>query len=221
MLYVVATPIGNLEDITLRAIRILGEVDFILAEDTRKTIRLLKHHRILFKEVISFHEHNEGKRVFPVIEKLLSGKNCALVSNAGTPSISDPGFKIIKKCLENNISVTSIPGPSSVINGLVLSGLAVDSFCYFGFLPRKKGKREKIFKQIKVFDNTAIILESPYRVLATLNEMLDFFGERQVCLLREMTKLFEQRICGKISEVISSVKGKQLKGEFVIVLSKD
>lgn len=216
-LFIIATPIGNLEDITLRAIKTLKECDFILCEDTRRAKILLKHYGIE-KLLISYFEGNEEKRIPEVLEKLKEGKNIGLISDAGTPLISDPGYKLVRKCREENIDVIPIPGPSAVISALSVSGLETDKFAFIGFPPKKKGKRIKLLERLRDFDGSLIFYVSPYKVKEFLKELLEVLGDRRVCVCREMTKMFEEYIYGRISEVMDRVKEK---GEFVIVVGKD
>ncbi|MBN3041166.1 MAG: 16S rRNA (cytidine(1402)-2'-O)-methyltransferase [Candidatus Omnitrophica bacterium] len=218
MLYIVATPIGNLEDITFRGLRILGQADYILAEDTRKTARLLKHNNIS-KPLVSFFEHNELKKIPSVIKDLKQNKNIVLVSNAGTPAISDPGYKLIRECSKENLPLTSIPGPSAPINALVLSALASDKFIFLGFLPRKKSKALLILKKAAQLKITTIIFESPFRTIKTLKNIQQEFKNPKVAVVREMTKLYEEVISADIQEVIARLEQKPLKGEVTIVIN--
>ncbi|MCF7916500.1 MAG: 16S rRNA (cytidine(1402)-2'-O)-methyltransferase [Candidatus Omnitrophica bacterium] len=219
MLYVVATPIGNREDITLRALRILGEVDFILAEDTRKTGALLNHFQIKNK-LVSFYEHNEDKKGLQIITELKKGKQIALVSSAGTPTISDPGFKLIRECKQEGIKVVPLPGPSSIIAALSVSSLGTDKFTFFGYLPRKKGARLQFITGIKDFSTTLVFFESPYRVSRTLGELMLILGNRKVAVCRELTKKFEEIFEGSLSEAVRHFNKKKPKGEFVIILDR-
>ena len=218
MLYIVATPIGNLEDITLRALKALKEADLILTEDTRKAGFLLKHYDISKKPFLSFYEHNEDKRIPQVLEQLKQNKTVVLITSAGTPLISDPGFKLVRECIEENIPFTSIPGASSVINSLVLSGMPSDNFLFLGFLPRKHGKRLKKIQNLKGYNFTTIFFESAQRLPRTLLEFRQTLGERQCCVCRETTKYYEEIIRGSLSQVIRHVSGRKLKGECTIVL---
>jgi len=215
-LFVVATPIGNLEDITLRAIRTLKECDFILCEDTRRAKILLKHYGIE-KPLISYFEGNEEKRIPEVIDLLKEGKNIALISDAGTPLISDPGYRLVKRCREEGIDVLPVPGPSAVIAALSVSGLETDRFMFLGFPSQKKGKRRKLLEEIKDFEGSIVFYVSPYDIREFLEEALEVLGDRRVCICREMTKLFEEYLYGKLSEVKDKVKEK---GEFVVVVGK-
>ncbi len=218
MLYIAATPIGNLEDITLRALRILAEADFILAEDTRKTGALLKHFNIKNK-LISFYEHNEKKKAPQIIAELKKGKNVALVSSAGTPTISDPGFKLKRKCREEKIKVTSLPGPSSIIAALSLTSLESNKFIFCGYLPKKKGARLKLISQILNCQAAWVFFESPYRIVRTLGELKDALGNRKIAVCRELTKRFEEVFEGRLNEAIQHFNQKRPKGEFTLVLS--
>jgi conserved hypothetical protein TIGR00096 len=215
-LFVVATPIGNLEDITLRAIRTLKECDFILCEDTRRAKILLNHYGIE-KPLISYFEGNEEKRIPEVIDLLREGKNIALISDAGTPLISDPGYRLVKRCREEGIDVLPVPGPSAVIAALSVSGLETDRFMFLGFPPQKIGKRRKLLEEIKDFEGSLVFYLSPYDIKEFLEEVLEILGDRRVCICREMTKFFEEYLCGKLSEVKDKVKEK---GEFVVVVGK-
>ncbi|MCK4917028.1 MAG: 16S rRNA (cytidine(1402)-2'-O)-methyltransferase [Candidatus Omnitrophica bacterium] len=219
MLFIVATPIGNMEDISLRALRILKEVDFILAEDTRKTGMLLKRLDIK-KKMVSFFDHNEGKRIAWVIEELKRGKTIALVSSAGTPTIADPGFKLVRECRRENVEVTSIPGPSSVINALVLTSVPHDKFLFLGYLSRKKSDRIKCFQKLKEINITGVFLESPYRVLRSLNDLKEVLGDRKIAVIREMTKKFEEVLEVSLGEAISNLNKKLLKGEIIVVVER-
>ena len=215
-LYIVSTPIGNLEDITFRAVDILKEVNCIAAEDTRHASILLKRYSI-HKRCVSYYKDNEERRSTELIHKLQNGEDVALICNAGTPAISDPGFKIIKKAAENSISVVPVPGPSSILSALVVSGLKTDRFCFEGFLPKKKGRRKRLL-ELKEESRTLIIFESPYRLVRTLRDMLDHFGDRNCVVAREMTKVYEEFKRGTVSELLEYYSGKTPKGECVIVI---
>jgi 16S rRNA (cytidine1402-2'-O)-methyltransferase len=217
-LYLVPTPIGNLEDITLRALRILKEVHAILAEDTRQSMKLLKHYEIE-KTLISYHMHNEHRELPKFIRMLEEGKNLALVSDAGTPAISDPGFLIVRECLRNAIDVECLPGATAFVPALVKSGLPSDSFCFEGFLPEKKG-RQTMLKKLSEEERTIILYESPHRLLKTLEQLKEFFGEdRQASVSRELTKLFEETVNGTFLELITHFQSKPVKGEIVMVIA--
>ena len=216
-LYIIPTPIGNLEDITLRALRILKEVDLILAEDTRVTKKLLMHFGIE-KSVQSYHSFNEHKVVNQLVNKIQSGAVTALVSDAGTPGISDPGFLITKHCLENNIQVECLPGATAFVPALIKSGFASDSFCFEGFLPQKKG-RQTMLKELALEKRTIILYEAPHKILKTLSQIIEFFGEdRKVSVSRELTKIYEETITGNSKEVLKYFSEKQIRGEFVVVI---
>ena len=217
-LFVVPTPIGNLEDITLRTIRILKEVDTIVCEDTRQTVKLLSHLNIS-KPLISFYTQNQLKRIPHIISLLKEGKNIALVSDCGTPAISDPGYYLIKEALNNNISVVPLPGACALITALVGSGLATDSFIFLGFLRKKTGKMKKELELAKQTDKTIIFYESPHRILKTLKVCKEVFGnDTNIVLARELTKKFEEFIRGNIREVINNLSNRQILGEFVVLI---
>ena len=218
MLYIVATPIGNLADITLRAIETLKDVDYILAEDTRKAGFLLSRMEIK-KKLVSFYEHNEKRKTVNIIADLKNGLNIALISSAGTPTISDPGYVLVRECRKEEIEVTALPGPSSIVNALSLTSLPHEKFTFLGYMPRKKSARLKLFEEIKNQTITFVFLESPYRVVKSLANIIQIMGNPQVCLAREMTKKFEEVIEGRVSEVIKIVEKRTLKGEFVLILS--
>jgi 16S rRNA (cytidine1402-2'-O)-methyltransferase len=217
-LYVVSTPIGNLEDISLRAIRTLNEVDLIACEDTRNTRKLLSHYDIK-RPLTSYHEHNEKVKAQELLRQLRSGKNIALVSDAGTPGISDPGFRLVKIASENGIDIISVPGPSAAVAALSISGLPTSSFSFFGFLPRTKNKKEAFLKAIQGSEQTLIFYESARRVIDTLTSIFHAFGEREISVSRELTKMFEETVRGRSSDVIEKLRGKKdLKGEFTLVI---
>lgn len=216
-LYIIPTPIGNLEDITLRAIRILSEVDFVLAEDTRTTGNLLRHLNIS-KQIISHHLHNEHKTVAQICDKIAAGNQVALVSDAGTPAISDPGFLLVRECLKNDIEVECLPGATALIPALVNSGFPCEKFCFEGFLPQKKGRQTRL-NFLKDEKRTMIFYESPHRLLKTLEQFIEFFGtERRVSVSRELTKIHEENARGTLTEVFSHFQSKTIKGEIVIVM---
>ena len=216
-LYIVSTPIGNLDDITLRAIRILGSVDLVAAEDTRKTKFLLDHLSIT-KPLISFYTYNEARRVPELIDMLKAGKSVALVTDAGTPGVSDPAYSIVHAAVARGVRVIPIPGASAVLAALVASGLPTDRFVFEGFLPVKKGRKTKL-ESLRGEERTMVFYESPFRVERTLEDVRQNFGDRQVAVVRELTKKFEQVLRGKVSDVLSRIKGKSLKGEFVLVVA--
>jgi len=216
-LYIVPTPIGNLEDITLRAIRILKECDLILAEDTRNTIYLLKHLQIN-KPLKSYHQHNEHKILQEIISLIQEGKNIALVSDAGTPAISDPGFLLVRECIAANIDVETLPGPTAFVPALVNSGFPCDNFIFIGFLPVKKGRSTKL-KSLIEETKTIILYESPYRLVKALEELKATLGdERKASVSRELSKLFEETKRGTLQELITYFSLKTVKGEIVIVV---
>ncbi len=218
MLYLVATPIGNLNDITLRALTILREVDVIASEDTRKTGLLLKHFDIS-KPQASFHEHNEERAGQYLEELLQQGKSVALVTNAGTPGISDPGYTLVRRAIHAHIDVTMIPGPTALVMALVLSGLPVHSFTFRGFPPRKSGPRRKFIEIDKASPHTLIFYESPYRLAAFLQDALAVLGDREAALANDLTKMFEEVQRGTIASLLESVSQSKLKGEFIVVLA--
>lgn len=215
-LFIVPTPIGNLEDITFRAVRILKEVDLILAEDTRQTSKLLKHYNIQ-KPTSSYHQNNEHRIVEFIADRITAGETMALVTDAGTPGISDPGFLLIRECLKKNVDVECLPGPTAFVPALVNSGLPSDSFCFEGFLPHKKGKLKKL-DSLKKETRTMIFYESPYRLVKTLEQFLEIFGEREASVSRELTKIYEETKRGPLSSLIDYFKQKTIKGEIVIVV---
>jgi 16S rRNA (cytidine1402-2'-O)-methyltransferase len=216
-LYIVPTPIGNLEDITLRALRILKEVDLVLAEDTRKSSFLLQHFNIQNK-LQSHHKFNEHRTSDKIIEQLKQGLNIAVISDAGTPGISDPGFLIVRACIESNITVECLPGPTAVIPALILSGFACDRFVFEGFLPHKKGRQTK-FIALALEERTIIIYESPHRIEKTLQQMLEYFEpERRISVCRELTKKFEEAIRGTLQEIVSNLPSYKMIGEIVLVI---
>jgi len=218
ILYVVSTPIGNLDDITLRALRTLRDVDLIAAEDTRRTRKLLSRFDI-HTPLVSYFEHNEFKRMDKLLSHLKGKKNIALVSDAGTPGISDPGYRLIQEAIKRDMPVISIPGPSAAIAALSVAGLPTDSFTFIGFLPRKGGKRKKLLDKMADSSWTSILYESTHRLMETLGELLAACGDRQIVVTRELTKAFEEVIRGAISEVIDILKGRRIKGEITIVLA--
>lgn len=217
-LYIVATPIGNLEDITLRAIRILKEVDIIAAEDTRHTLKLLNHLDIT-KPMISYHRHNEEVKTDELIQKLLEGKNIALVSDAGTPVISDPGEEIVKVALENNIKVNPIPGPCALITALIASGIDAKEFTFLGFLPLNKKNRKEKLEQIEKQEITTILYEAPHKLMQTLEELSEITKNRKIVLARELTKIHEEYISGTAEKLKENIQDP--KGEYVIIIEKN
>ena len=216
-LYLVPTPIGNLEDITLRAIRVLKEVDGILAEDTRTSGNLLRHLGIS-KPMTAFHLNNEHQQVAHMADRIEAGETLALVTDAGTPAISDPGFMLVRECISRGIEVECLPGPTAFVPALVNSGLPADHFIFEGFLPHKKGRQTKI-QQIAEYSYTTILYESPYRLVKTLQQLMEVMGpDRQVCVSRELTKVHEENVRGTLAEVIEYFSEKDVKGEIVIII---
>ncbi len=218
-LYLVPTPIGNLKDITHRGVDVLNKVDIILAEDTRKTQKLLSHYDIQTK-MFSYHTFNEHKKLQKWVDKLLSGLEIALVSDAGTPSISDPGFLLVRECMRNNINTECLPGPTAFLPALVSSGFSCDRFIFEGFLPNKKGRTKRL-RMLTNYDMTVILYESPHRLLKTLKQLSELLGPDQlVSVSREISKIHEENKRGKIKEIINYYELKKPKGEFVIIVSK-
>ena len=221
-IYIVSTPIGNLKDITIRAIEVLQKVDVIACEDTRVTKKLLKHYNIN-KPLLSYHEHNEKQRCSELINYILQGKDIGLISDAGTPLISDPGFVLIRKAVEIGAKVIPVPGPSSILAGLVASGLPTDKFTFVGFLPRKKGRKSRLneLKKISEITNmTFVFLESPHRIERLITELIGLWGEEtKISICRELTKLHEQIITANAQDIFAMIQKKQipLKGEFVVI----
>jgi 16S rRNA (cytidine1402-2'-O)-methyltransferase len=216
-LYIVPTPIGNLEDITFRAVRILKEADLILAEDTRTSSHLLRHYEISTK-LASHHKFNEHKTVERIADQILGGDNIALISDAGTPSISDPGFLLVRTCIEKGVDVECLPGATAFVPALVNAGFPSDKFCFEGFLPQKKG-REKRMTELEQESRTMIFYESPFRLVKLLEQFVAHFGaERQVSVSRELTKLFEENFRGTCAEVLAHFSAKTIKGEIVVVV---
>lgn len=217
-LFVVSTPIGNLEDITLRAINVLKGCDVIACEDTRTTKKLLARYGIE-TNLTSYHEHNEVEKSQKLLEELKEGKDVALVSDAGTPSVSDPGWRLVNLSIENNIEIVPIPGPSAILSALVVSGLPTDSFLFLGFFPKTVGKKKELLKNVKDYPCTLIFYESARRLSGTLSVLLEILGDRGICVAREMTKLYEEAIRGSVSEVISVLSERDsVKGEVTVVL---
>jgi len=217
-LYLIPTPIGNLKDITLRALEVLKNVDSILAEDTRKTKKLLNHYNIS-AQLDSYHQHNEHRKLQKIITELKSGMTYALVSDAGTPSISDPGFLLVRECIKNNIDVETLPGATAFVPALANSGLSSEKFVFEGFLPVKKG-RSKILLKLADEPRTIILYESPHRLLKTLDALIKYLGkDRQASISRELTKLYEETKRGSLDELYEYFSKKNIKGEFVIVIS--
>jgi len=215
-LYLVATPIGNLEDMSPRAIRILRETSLIAAEDTRHTGKLLKHFEIQ-TPLTSYFEHNKLNKLDFIIEKLSTG-DVALVSDAGTPAINDPGYELVRAALASNFNVVPVPGPSAPIAALAVSGLPTDSFLYLGYLPHKTSERHKRLQEINSQSHTLIFLESPHRIVESLEDILSILGNRQICVAREMTKMFEEYWRGNISDAVEYFKSQPARGEFTLVI---
>ena len=218
MLYLVATPIGNLADISLRALETLRAVDYVASEDTRKTGRLLQHFEIK-KPQIAFHEHNEEKAGRRIIELITAGQSVAVVTNAGTPGVSDPGFTLVRRAIEEGLPVTMIPGATAVIMALVLSGLPAHSFTFRGFPPRKSGKRQRFLAVDQHSPHTLIFYESPHRLQGFLQDAIAVYGDRQAALANELTKLYESVQRGSLSELLAFVAANEPRGEYVVVIS--
>lgn len=216
-LYIVSTPIGNLEDITLRALNVLKSVQVIASEDTRHTQTLLRHYNIYTPQT-SYHDHNKEEKGAVLISKLTEGDSIALVSDAGTPGISDPGYYLINRAIEEGIKISPVPGPSASIAALSISGLPTDAFVFEGFLPSKKTARLKKLREISTWDHTIIFFEAPHRLTATLIDMKEILGDRRIVLTRELTKVFEEVIRGSVSEVIDIIGSRRLKGEITIIV---
>jgi 16S rRNA (cytidine1402-2'-O)-methyltransferase len=218
VLYIVATPIGNLEDITVRALKILRDVDLIAAEDTRKSGKLLSHYRIK-NRLVSYHEHNEKRRTPELVGQLLEGTSIALVSNAGTPCVSDPGYRLVAAAVANKIPVIPVPGPSAVMTAMSAAGLPTDSFVFIGFAPKKKGKRMKLLAELAVEPRALIFFESPRRILTFLEEVVSYIGDRPAVLAREMTKLHAEFIRGSVSKILETLEAKpEIKGECTLLV---
>ncbi len=219
-LYVVATPIGNLEDITHRAVRVLREADLIACEDTRHTAKLLQHYQIE-KPTISYHEHNEAARAEELVSKLEQGLTIAQVSDAGMPGISDPGYRVIKLAIERGIHVVPVPGPSAAIAALAVSGLPTDSFQFLGFLPARSGERRNVLEALRDAQLTTVVYEAPHRVVETMKDVVEILGpERPVVLARELTKVHEEFIRGSAAELSAELERREVKGEITLVIGK-
>jgi len=218
MLYVVATPIGNLGDITLRSLEVLKAVDVVAAEDTRHSGLLLKHFEIK-KPFVSYHEHNEAARTGELVERLARGENVALITDAGTPGLSDPGLRLIRECIKRGLPFTVVPGPSSILIALIGSGFSTDKFSFRGFLPVKSGQRERELRTAAEREETTLFFESPYRVLKTLQVCSTIMPDRQLCIARELTKKFEEFRRGTAVELRAHYEAHPVKGEIVIVVS--
>ena len=218
MLYVVSTPIGNLGDITLRALDVLKSVDVVAAEDTRHSGMLLKHFEIK-KPLLSYHEHNEAMRAAQLVERLAAGEDVALITDAGTPALSDPGTRLIRECIKRGLSFTIIPGPSSILAALVGSGFSTEKFCFRGFLPVKSGRRERELLAAVNREETTIFFESPYRLTKTLTACIDIMPDRQLCVARELTKKFEEFQRGTAAELFAHYEAHPPKGEIVVIVA--
>lgn len=216
-LYIVSTPIGNLEDITLRALNILRDVQIIAAEDTRHTQKILQRYNISTAQT-SYHDHNKEEKAEILISRLKEGRDIALVSDAGTPGISDPGYYLINRAIEEGIKVTPVPGPTASIAALSISGLPTDAFVFEGFLPAKKTARQKKLRELSTERRTLILFEAPHRLASTLRDIAEVLGDRKIVLTRELTKVFEEVIRGRVSEVIAKIEGRRLKGEMTLLL---
>ena len=216
MLYIVSTPIGNLKDITFRAIDILREVDLILAEDTRRTGLLLKKWMIKDKQMLSYNDANKTRRTQEAIKLLKEGKDIALVSDSGTPGISDPGFYLVREAVKYNIPISPVPGPAAFISALVCSGLPTNKFEFYGFIPKKENQKKKFFENLK--QTTIVFYESPHRIIKTLKIMNDIIPNRQIVIARELTKKFEEFIRGTVKGVYNKLKDKKLKGEITVII---
>src|SRR6266481_562329 len=219
MLYVVATPIGNLGDITLRALEILKDVDLVAAEDTRHSGMLLKRYQIE-KPLISYHEHNEAMRTAQLTERLAAGEKIALITDAGTPGLSDPGARLIRECIKRELPFTIVPGPSSILTALVGSGFSAEQFFFGGFLPVKNGQRQRELRAAAARDETSIYFESPYRLTKTLKAAIDVVPDRQLCVARELTKKFEEFRRGTAAELLTHYEAHPPKGEIVLLISE-
>jgi 16S rRNA (cytidine1402-2'-O)-methyltransferase len=217
-LYLVSTPIGNLEDITLRALRVLEEADLLAAEDTRRTRLLLQRHRIS-RQITSYHDHNKEAKSRLLLQKLLRGKSVALASDAGTPGISDPAFYLVRLAIEHQVPVVPVPGPTSLISALIVSGLPPDRFAFEGFLPRKSGRRRARLMALAHEERTILLFESPHRLKRTLEDILEIMGDRRVAVARELTKKFEEVSRGSVAQLLDHFGEKRVRGEVVIVVA--
>ncbi len=217
-LYICATPIGNLGDVSFRLISTLKEVDLILAEDTRTIRKLLSRYEIKKKDVLSYHQHSDPGKVSHIVSLLSEGKTAALVSESGMPAIQDPGYRIIGECIKEDISITVIPGPSAALNALVLSGLPTDSFLFVGFLPKTGEKRKEKIVELSDLPYTLIIYESPNRIERLIGELIPRLGNRRAALIREMTKIYEEAIRGDLNQILVKIKSRKIKGEVVLII---
>lgn len=218
VLYIVATPIGHLEDVSLRALTVLRSVDVVASEDTRHTAKLLTRHEIKARQM-PFHEHNEARAAGKIVALLHEGRDVALVSDAGTPGIADPGFTLVRRCYDEGLEVTMVPGPSALVMALVLSGLPLHAFTFRGFAPRKPGKRKRFLGVDAASPHTQVLYESPYRVLALCRDALEVYGDRKAALCNDLTKKFEAVHRGKLSELIVKLEAEGAKGEYVLVVA--
>ena len=216
-LYIVSTPIGNLEDITLRALRVLKEVDLIAAEDTRHSSRLLNHYGIS-KPLISYWGEKEKVRSEEVLKRLHEGQSVALISDAGTPGISDPGSVLIEKAVKEGIGVVSVPGPSALVAALSISGLPIKEFTFIGFLPPKKSQRRKMLSELSIEKRTLVFYEAPHRILETLEDLADIFGERDAAVVKEITKIYEEALRGSLADILGMLRNTTVAGEYVIIV---
>jgi 16S rRNA (cytidine1402-2'-O)-methyltransferase len=217
-LYIIPTPIGNLEDITLRAIRLLKEVDIILAEDTRTSAKLLRHYQIETK-MQSFHQYNEHKILQGIVNRIAAGEKIALISDAGTPGISDPGFILVRECIRSGLQVECLPGATAFVPAIINSGLASDKFIFEGFLPHKKGRKSRM-EILSQSPNTVVLYESPFRLVKTLEQLAEYFGnDRQASVSRELTKIYEENVRGSLAELLQYFNKKKVLGEIVIIVS--
>jgi 16S rRNA (cytidine1402-2'-O)-methyltransferase len=217
VLYVVATPIGNLKDITLRAIEVLGDVDLIVAESRERALKLLSHLTI-HKPIITINSYNEERKAKSIARQIASGKSCALISGAGTPCISDPGGLVVKACYDAGVDVRAVPGPSAAAGAISISGLFVDRFLFYGFLPQRQGKKRKVLREFSSFPYPIVFFESPRKVLETLRSMAEELGNRPVVVIKEMTKIYERVMRGSIDELIASLSEEEPKGEYLIIV---
>lgn len=217
ILYLVPTPIGNLEDISRRALRVLAEADVVACEDTRHSGRLLKLYEIEAR-LVSYHDFNEQKRSEQLMDELLAGKTVAVVTDAGSPGISDPAYRVVRAAIDNDIEVMALPGPTSVIPALTASGLPTDRFFFEGFLPHKSGARQTRLGQLAELEHTLVFFESPFRIEKALRDVLAVLGDREACVAREISKMHEEYLRGKVSEILTKIGGKKVKGEIVLVV---
>jgi 16S rRNA (cytidine1402-2'-O)-methyltransferase len=217
VLYVVATPIGNLKDITFRAVEVLGSVDMVIAEDRERALKLLSHLGIRkpITTINSFNEERKAPRIAALIE---AGQSCALISAAGTPCVSDPGGHIVRRCMEEGLEVAAVPGPSSAISAFAISGVKSDKFLFYGFLPQKKGRKRRVLEELADFLYPIIFFESPRRLIETLNVLSDMGGERNVVVLKELTKVHEKTFRGPVRQVVEELSGEELRGEYTLIL---